>query len=161
MLAVEDKLTACGADRSPEEAGGRRRLVRPLQASSLCVSPVRLRWPLVARVTALGPLCGPRAVLIRFWTRTQDPRPRDPHPQPAHGGGVPAAVMAVAAAARDAITHPSQVIARRVLRLSERPLAHSARKTDDAHGGVRRTPSRGRCEERGQRECSALIAPLG
>lgn len=60
--------------------------------------------------------------------------------------------MAVATAFTPRITHPSQAIARRHLRLAERSLARSSRRVDDAHAGVRRTLMRGRCEERG---CSA------
>ena len=45
----------------------------------------------------------------------------------AHGGSVPAAGMAVATAFTPRISHPSQAIARRLLRLSERPLTRSSR----------------------------------
>ena len=47
--------------------------------------------------------------------------------------------MAVATAFTPRITHPSQAIARRHLRLAERSLTRSSRRVDDAHAGVRRT----------------------
>ena len=162
VLAFEDKLIACGADSSPEEKDGPRRLVRPLLASSL---HVRLRVPTVAfggTCDRSRPCCGPRAERICFGTRTRDPRPRVPRPQRTHGGSVPAAVMAVVAAAGDGTTHPSQAIARRVLALSERYLARSLRRAGGAHGGVRLMRVRGRCvrsavDASAVHTCSALV----
>ena len=107
LLADEEKLFACSPDRTAEETGGRRRPFRPLVASfllvCLCVSSVAF----AGSCDHTQPLCGPRVARICDWTRTRDPRAPFPRPQRAHGGSVPAAVMAVAAAFTPRITHPS------------------------------------------------------
>ena len=80
VRAVEDKFIARGADRYPEEAGGRRRRFRPLQASSLRVSPRCATVAFGGTCDRSRPCYGPRAVLI--CVRTKYPGPTHSFPSP-------------------------------------------------------------------------------